>query len=412
MSPAQLEYQPLLATAYAASLYATMLAVAFVLAKIHSVSKQITVSTGRYGSLDGFRGVLAVGVFACHSFTAYIYFTSGRWEWTSSAIFNHLGQTTVAVFFMITGFLFSLKSMAPKVDWRALYISRFARLFPLYAIVVCIVFFCVFFISRGVLYESCWKILREFVQWLTFVCFGRPNVNGFHRTWTLIAGVNWSLKYEVIFYALGVPLLHFVSRFFSSRTILFTVASLILSLLFVRSYFGEKDGDTLYAVHFLCGVFTAYVYRVPRFLQFIQSTLFKVFAGTAVLLLFFSENSYGSVSILVTLALFAAVVGGLSVWGLLNTRAALWLGDISYGIYLIHGMTLWLTLFILKSYLDLTEIGLFEYWLVMFCVGGVIVTLASVSYLNIEKPLMALAKKRAGASRPPSVDKIGPTNRT
>ena len=393
MLPSLLETNSILATAYAVIIYSMMLTAAFFLLKFQSISKGVTPFQNRYGSLDGFRGVLAVGVFVHHSFAAYGYFTHGRWEWSKSAILNHLGQTTVALFFMITGFLFALKSMSLNIDWKAFFVSRIARLFPLYATVVCVLFFTVFLLSHGVLREPGWKILKELIQWLTFVVFGRPNINALADTYTLIAGVNWSLKYEVMFYVLCVPMLHFLSRIFSSRTMLFMTVTLLSGLLSIRYFRGEEPGEILYATHFLCGIVIAYAYKEPRFLKLIQSRPFRIAAGASLLILFFLENAYGCASILITIAIFSAVVGGLSIWGLLNTRAALWLGDISYGIYLIHGLTLWLIYFALKSYGNLPGVGLLEYGALMVCVGVVVVALASLSYLKIEKPIMALAKK-------------------
>ncbi len=391
MAPSLLESYPLLAIAYVSTLYAIMLTLAFFLAKFSAVSKNITHSEGRYGSLDGFRGVLAVGVFIHHSFAAYGYFMFGDWKWSQSMLLNHLGQTTVALFFMITGFLFALKSTSSTVDWKAFYISRFARLFPLYALIVCLLFVIVFFISDGVLNEPGWTILSEFLQWLSFVCFSRPDINALPMTWTMIAGVNWSLKYEVIFYVFGVPLLYFLTRFLSLRTMLFLAAIGLISCFLLRLiHTGGKD--VVCASQFLSGIIIAYAYKEPQLLKIFQSVVFKMIAGTStLLLLFFLEKPTGLASSLIAIILFPAVVGGLSVGGLLNTRAALWLGDISYGIYLIHGLVLWSLFSIFKTYGNLADVGILEYGVLMSVLGIVVVLLASLSYIKIERPAMAFA---------------------
>ncbi|MGZ8944565.1 MAG: acyltransferase family protein [Methylococcaceae bacterium] len=383
MSPLLLENHPLYTTTYAIGIYATMLMFAFFLVKFKSVSKNITTLQGRYGCLDGLRGVLAAGVFITHSFTAYGYFIYGDWKWSQSNLLNHLGQTTVALFFMITGFLFALKSTSPNIDWKVFYIHRLARLFPLYATIVCIVFFIVFFISDGILKQSGLMLLLEFIQWLSFVCFGRPDINALPMTWTMIAGVNWSLKYEVIFYVFAVPILHFLSRFFSLRTLLFLVAFLLLSCFILRLlHIGGLD--ILCATHFLSGIVIAYAYKEPRLLKLFQSHSFRMVAGASVLLLFFLEKPLGLPSTLIIISLFCAVIGGLSVWGLLNTRAALWLGDISYGIYLIHGLVLWLTLTIFKTYGNLPGVDIFGYGGIISLLGVFVVALASPPILKLK----------------------------
>ena len=80
--------------------------------------------------------------------------------------------------------------------------------------------------------------------------------------------------------------------------------------------------------------------------------------------------------------------------GLLNTRPAIWLGDISYGVYLVHGLLLYCVLSILNKTLDLNELDLFFYWFVVFCTGSLTVILASLSYAYLEKPIMSLGKNR------------------
>src|SRR5262245_31692713 len=61
---------------------------------------------GRYETLDGLRGLLATGVFFCHSVVFYHYLGRDAWERPASPFYAALGEFAVALFFMITGFLF------------------------------------------------------------------------------------------------------------------------------------------------------------------------------------------------------------------------------------------------------------------------------------------------------------------
>lgn len=399
MSPADLEGTTALAVVYAVVIYAALFVFARQLIRLRSVSSNLTAAGGRYGSLDGFRGVLAVGVFVHHSFAAYVYFSGGDWQWSKSALLNHLGQTTVALFFMITGFLFALKAMDSRMDWRDFYVARFARLSPLYVVVVLAVFATVWVFSGWQLREPGWVVAKELLTWLSFACFGQPDINGLPQTWMLIAGVNWSLKYEVLFYLFGVPALFLGARIFSPRINFSLAAALLLCLLTYRFFKDQQNGDALHTTHFLCGIVTAYAYGQSKVWSGVRSSTFRAVAASSILLLFFAPNGYGAASIVVALMLFAAVAGGLSMFGLLNTRPALWLGDISYGLYLIHGMVLWFTLFALRKGGYLAGLGLFEYSVVMVAVGAVAVGLASLSYIKLERPAMAFAKRRAHARR-------------
>lgn len=401
MSPLLLESHVLLAAACALALYAAMLAVAALLLRLPSVGAAVTPLSGRYGTLDGFRGVLAAGVFIHHAFTAFVYFTQGRWDWSHSALLNHLGQTTVALFFMITGFLFTLKAVSPRVDWRGFFLSRMARLFPLYAVVIGLMFVLVFHLSGWQLREPVGVVLKELVQWLAFVCFGRPDVNGLPMTWTLIAGVNWSLRYEVFFYIVAVPLLNLLARLLPARALLVGAAVALVALLVLRGSGRVASPHLLYVAHFVCGILVAAAYREPALQAAMRGRALRLASVVALGVLLSQLNGYGNASILAATVLFAAVVGGMPLFGVLHTRAALWLGDISYGIYLLHGMVLWLVLSWLQGRGLLAGMSLPGWLLLMAGVGAAVVGLASLSYVRMERPIMGWASRRARARRMP-----------
>ena len=392
MSPSEIQFHPALSLLYATSIYAFMLLLSMFLQRYQFVASSLTNSSGRYGSLDGLRGLLATGVLISHSITAYVYFTEGVWQWTASPLLNHLGQTSVALFFMITAFLFTNKAFKPTVRWKELYVSRVYRLGPLYAVIVIILFGLVFLLSEGNLKEPPRQILKEFLLWITFCCFGRPNINAYPRTWTMIAGVNWTLKLEILFYVAAVPALHLISRRLSIRATLISATVLLGALLLYREI-NASGGKfallTLYAAHFLGGIIVALAFKSPRLKAAFEGTPFQCVAVAAMTPMLFMVHSHSFIVVVCTIVIFAAVVGGASLCGILNTKSAIWLGDISYGIYLIHGMVVWLTLWALKYSGRIDEIGIFSYWLTVLLMSAAVVLLASLSYSMMEKPIMA-----------------------
>jgi peptidoglycan/LPS O-acetylase OafA/YrhL len=398
MPPLQLEFHPLLSLVYAISLYALMLLLANRLLKLDGVARSVTTASSRYGHLDGLRGILATGVFVHHTFTAHRYFMTGEWAWSTSPIPNQLGQTTVALFFMITGFLFTLKSIKPRLRWKALYVSRVARLWPLYAVVVLALFALILAASRGVPREPPAALASEFLQWITFTCFGSPDINTKPMTWTMIAGVSWTLKYEVIFYLAAIPAIHLLSRWISTRAAGAIAATTLVLLLMYRqaSGNGNTSGNSLYAAHFLCGILVAYAFELPNWRALIGTTAIRWAAVAAALGLLTMTNAYSAGAVLATLTIFAAVVGGASVFGLLESRAAIWLGDISYGIYLLHGLLLWTVFTAVRHKADLGAMTLGVYWTMMLLVSVGVVALASLSYVVLEKPIMRLATVERG----------------
>ena len=92
-------------------------------------------SPAHFASMDGLRGYLAAFVFLHHASIWYFYLDTGIWRVPPSNLFTHFGESSVVLFFMVSGFLYFSKLFAAKVrpiDWRKLYISRLFRLAPLY----------------------------------------------------------------------------------------------------------------------------------------------------------------------------------------------------------------------------------------------------------------------------------------
>ncbi|WP_428425704.1 acyltransferase family protein [Methylibium sp.] len=68
-----------------------------------------------------------------HSCLWYFHLRTGEWAPPASRLYTHLGQGSVALFFMITGFLFFSKLLdgrTRRIDWSKLFIARFLRLTP------------------------------------------------------------------------------------------------------------------------------------------------------------------------------------------------------------------------------------------------------------------------------------------
>src|ERR1700761_6804237 len=74
----------------------------------------------RFAAIDGLRGYLAIFVFLHHSSIWYYFHSIHEWSHLPSSLFNHLGSTSVALFFMITAFLFFsrlIDARGSDFDW-------------------------------------------------------------------------------------------------------------------------------------------------------------------------------------------------------------------------------------------------------------------------------------------------------
>lgn len=394
---AHMEQSFTLAVAYAAAIFCALIGLATLLTRIPRVQQRLHPDQPgkRYGGIDGLRGLLAVGVFVHHSFAAGGYFQTGRWQWSESAVFNHLGQTTVALFFMITAFLFSSRLMAGPVNWRAMFASRVMRLTPLYVVFTAAVFVSAMHFSGWTLHEPVSRIARELSLWAAFGVLGRPDINALPMTWTLCAGVNWSLHYEWVFYFF-MPVLLVLLTPLRKRMLARAAVLAFFALLLWLAIVGQQiSGSWLYRLHFVCGVAVALMYRDPSAQRILRSRKAQAMGCAALGALLAYKNGNGAAQLLLSTVFFAAVTG--SGRGLLHLRPVRWLGEISYGVYLLHGLVLFWVLSFIGS--AISEISVPGYALLVIAVGSVAVAVASILHFVIELPGISLGA-RLGGRRP------------
>ncbi|MFI6295016.1 acyltransferase family protein [Nonomuraea sp. NPDC050790] len=145
-----------------------------------------TGTTARLAWLDALRGLGALAVVGEHLLTWAM-------PWLRPTSFN-LGMYGVLVFFLVSGYIIPV-SLERKGDVRAFWISRFFRLYPLYLAVIAIV-----------LILSFWLPVRREVP-------RDPSALASHATMLLdvvgaggLVNTMWTLSYEMVFYLLVAAL--------------------------------------------------------------------------------------------------------------------------------------------------------------------------------------------------------------
>ena len=101
--------------------------VALATMKLTGSALGIRPAEGRFASIDGLRGYMAFFVFLHHSCIWYFATHGYGWRPPPSNVYSQFGSTSVAVFFMITSFLFFsrlLQARGGVLDWLKLYVSR------------------------------------------------------------------------------------------------------------------------------------------------------------------------------------------------------------------------------------------------------------------------------------------------
>lgn len=340
--------------------------------------------SGRYATIDGLRGYLALGVFLHHSSIWYFYLKTGRWEAPQSNLYNHFGQSGVALFFMVTGFLFFSKliNRDVPVDWLRLYVSRLLRLVPLYFLAL-LVFFVVVFAVSGFEFRQPWlELVGGVTRWLAFTVAGAPDLNLVERSWIILAGVTWSLPYEWFFYFVLPVLGVFVGR-------KPTVASIVCCGLMIYTMLQFWRPETIHLKSFLGGIAAAILYRSEKFRHFSSSKVATfVLIGCAAVSIGRFPSAYSTTPLLLLSVAFVLLACGNTLFGLLTRPASIVLGEIAYGIYLVHGLLLFCTFHFLIGIPAAREFDPFLHWGVILLLTPLLVAVCYFLFRVVELPAM------------------------
>lgn len=348
----------------------------------------------RYGSIDGLRGFLAISVFFHHYIITWYWKNNGVWDRPPESYYQNYGKVGVAIFFMITGFLFASKAMNREkaINWLELYRSRVLRIFPLYVFALMAISAIVFSSSDFKLTSSAQEIANQYFNW---VIFHGDIINGFKDTRNIIAGVDWTLKYEWIFYA-SLPILALITKRSMLAGSLLILASCIFLFFKPILFFSiNTEITTEFFLLFAIGWISAWINQNSK----IPSSLIKSRAASSVALLtvtaaIFYPDTMSFTHILIISFFFILTFMGNDLFGILSAKSTRFLGEISYSIYLLHGIILYLTF----STTDFSahDYSIYSYLALMPVISVAIVIVSSFTYALVEKPFIALGIPRGG----------------
>jgi hypothetical protein len=342
----------------------------------------------RFLSIDGLRGYLALFVFFHHASIWYFYLRSNSWEAPQQNLLNQIGQSSVALFFMITSFLFFSKLLNAKerpINWNQLFLSRFLRIAPLYLFMVGLVFLLVGIQTHWSIRVDSHTFYLSLLRWLSLQIggLGTPDINGFKDAWLMTAGVTWTLPYEWGFYfmlpVLGLALNIRVPKIYLS----------LVSISVAWFYFTQPSLVILFA--FLGGIVAAYLNQTS-FKSFASSKLASI---TIIFLLWLNVYLYHDAwhfsHIILLGFVFNLIACGNNLFGLLAHDLSKKLGDISFSIYLLHGILLYITFEFILGIDSSMRLNKFEYGFVVALLTFALLFIASLTYKFIEKPCMMIA---------------------
>lgn len=251
---------------------------------------------------------------------------------------RHVFSSEVAVqgFFILSGFLV-IGSYSRTLNIAKFYKRRFFRIYPAYFVAVLL--FLVLALSQAYLQNvdvNNGQIFRYLVVNSLFLNFLQPGIDGVFRLggYQEINGALWTIKLEVMFYAL-VPLLYRAGRRWSFRAIGVALIMIGLSWIPLLELFSSIFEVVLNPAlaHQLPGQFHLFGFGVLMFdiTQRPQHLLGSVGIALAAVLL-----SGLAIDMSMAMQIFLLLVFIIIVCQLPQLRSHLGDMDLSYGVYLSH----------------------------------------------------------------------------
>jgi peptidoglycan/LPS O-acetylase OafA/YrhL len=332
-----------------------------------------------------------------HHFLPYEY-RQGYWE-----NLTHNFNEGVNYFYILSGFvmviayqkaIFNNNGAFPKIKY---WIKRFARIYPVYLLALLATLFFHFFIKAS--FTSVWERLPfEAAMLQTWVNFGSINSPA------------WSVSCEVFFYFL-FPFFILKLGALAGKKLL-NSARLVYALILLLTLFGFWANEYIQAhpsqlSAFYYGFITYHpVLRIWSFVIGVLSGIWflknghilqrisgysnhiLLFSMAAILAIFFLVPTeynllftYGVMTPLYFLSLLALCNLSGKVYQFLSNKACIFLGDISYGIYILQvPVQMFFAYYIMPTN---TLFGFFLYSIIL-------ILLSSFSYILLERPTRSL----------------------
>ncbi len=229
---------------------------------------------GRYESLDGLRGFLAMGVFFHHAVIMHAWYVSGVWS-APKGFYGYLGPDSVRFFFMITGFLFWTKAIhnGARIDALKLWRNRLLRIAPMCLFSILVMSLLAAVQSRFQLLVPVGRLIEGALACLTLGAV-TPTINGIVLN-VYNASVFWTLRYEWSFY-LAIPLLAWFAT--PKRLAWFCLASIPIGVIAAPYSSSVINLDTGILLRFLMGMVTAQLVASRSLERYFHSALWPLVA--------------------------------------------------------------------------------------------------------------------------------------
>jgi peptidoglycan/LPS O-acetylase OafA/YrhL len=304
------------------------------------------------------------------------------------------GYLGVDVFFVLSGFILAIvyADLAPSAGAVGRFLTR--RLFRIYPLNVALMIGIALNAWAHGRLNTGWFDLHYFVPYLLMIetlLPGRPYI-GWLPT-------NWSVGIEILLY-LAFPLAALTLRRAPGAALWaalagFAIAECLTQHFIQYSWLIRVHGASALlrgaAAFFLGAVIATLWRRRPAPSRLIVACMEVLpFAAAAVCLL---QNQLWPVPVLAAISITALAWQSGPLAHLLSTRLAVWLGDISYSIYLVHGLILgdWSGIWLASSRAALPEPYATIVWSVL--ISSTTLAASAITYYAIERPARAFGSR-------------------
>ncbi|MDZ7959047.1 MAG: acyltransferase [Aulosira sp. DedQUE10] len=360
-------------------------------------------------SLTSLRGIAAL-VVVVHHFSYYTLPKTGATLSAYSDFFRN-GYLWVDFFFILSGFIMShvyIRDFAAKVssnNYRSYLLSRFARIYPLH------IFILFLFIGLEILkifllnhsaFTGKFHLTALFANIFLLQAFDL-NCSPWFWCNTYWNEPAWSISVEFIIYCVFPFLLFFLLKNTQKNDLIiyvYTLFSLLLLVTFTRGNLDSIIGIPSIArcgLECVLGIITYKVYRQSNYKKYFNVNLLAIIAITWIIVIMHNYwHNLRSLHNWLVLPAFSLLILAVSVNNnsviskILNSRLMLYLGTISYSIYMVHWLIQeLLKLFWIYKYNDAFGKGFTEYEALVSLGGFLIITLlvASLTYRFVEVPM-------------------------
>lgn len=366
-------------------------------------------SSDRWRELDGVRGLAALLVVYAHLFLMWIPASSGIAFWLRS--FSGLAWTGVYLFFVLSGFLIGgilLQHRTAPNYFAVFYTRRALRIFPLYFLLL-----GVFVVLRSTpWFASAPSFAPTGIPLWTYGLLVQNFPMAVTGNWGAAPlGVTWSVALEEQFY-LFLPLCIWLVPKRAQLPVFAVLAATgpvfrALAPLHYSPFLMPGSIEALFS-----GAMLAWVFHERPVL--IRSTRTRVAAlaglvaggvGMGLMLLRVRLGVFNITAITLFWTSFLwLVLGAMNTpWtALLRSRALCWVGTVSYGVYLFHGLIYGCLFVLLTGAGPRHEVGGRMGLLIATASLLLVLAMAGLSYFGMERRLMERGRRfRYGAPRAP-----------